>query len=275
MRPRLLGILLGTIFWALSAPGAEGAPAAYGQWIWSPQDARIFDETSERIPGLIPSPWLATFGYSDGRIAMKLALSPGLAPRGPIAAVLRFDESFHRAWEGMTAAELAAQLEAKLAELSLRIAGAGGEVREWQLDYDCPRRRLPDWSETLKRLAAGALKDRPLWITSLVSHLADPEFGRRLQGTVAGHILQVFDTGESPERHPPDLLSARLTAQNLPFRLGLGAFERSGPVRPVTEHRAWFAALPAFSNNPWYRGLWVFPGGRRWVSLLPATEVRP
>jgi hypothetical protein len=49
--------------------------------------------------------------------------------------------------------------------------------------------------------------------------------------------------------------------------LGLGAFERE-TKRGVTEHRAWFETVPQFARTRGYAGLWVFPAGRRWITLL-------
>ncbi len=278
MKARLFGMLIG---WTLaawfsgSAGAVPGAEPALGQWIWSARDAAVFAEARRGQPNLIPSPWIATLSFSEGRIAVRRALSPALAAGAPIAAVVRLDESLHRAWERLPAAQIAASLETALSELDRRVAATGAEILEWQLDYDCPQRRLGEWAEVLKRLKSGALRERPLWITSLVSHLQDADFGQRLRGPVAGHILQIFDVGELSEGHTSKGLFARLEDQALPFRLGLGAFERRLAADKISEHRIWFSALPYFSKNPWYRGLWVFPAGKPWAYLLPNSERQP
>jgi hypothetical protein len=54
----------------------------------------------------------------------------------------------------------------------------------------------------------------------------------------------------------------------MPFRLGVGAFERQLANGRTTDHRAWFGATHVMIESPWYRGVWVFPGGTSWVSLL-------
>ncbi|MCC7345331.1 MAG: DUF3142 domain-containing protein [Deltaproteobacteria bacterium] len=278
MKARLFGMLIGWTLaaWVSGTAGAvSGAEASFGQWIWSARDAAVFAKTKAAVPDLIPSPWIATLSFAEGRLEARRALSPALAGASPIAAVVRLDESFHRAWEALPAPELAASLETALSDLERRAAAAGTEILEWQLDYDCPQRRLGEWAEVLRRLQSGARRDRRLWITSLISHLQDPDFGKRLQGIVAGHILQVFDTGGLPEGLAAQDLAAQLKTHALPFRLGLGAFERGKAYETKTEHRLWFSALPDFAANPWYRGLWVFPAGKSWAHLLPSLERRP
>ena len=43
----------------------------------------------------------------------------------------------------------------------------------------------------------------------------------------------------------------------------------------LTDHRDWFLTLPVFSENPWFRGMWIFPGGKTWTALLPVNKESP
>lgn len=276
MKRRSLGMLLGLLFsMPVLASETPPPPNQVGQWIWSARDVGVYNKEKQSLPNLVPSPWVATAFFSEEKISIQKALSPMTVADAPIAAVLRIDDSFHGAWSSAKFPKLANELNDQIAELLHQIEATGAQVTEIQIDYDCPVIRLPQWATLLATLSHSSLRGKNLWITSLLAHLKDPNFGRRLQGIVAGHILQVFDTGEDIHSSPPEWVSRQLEAQGLPFRMGIGAFERNGPLGPATEHRAWFAALPEFSKNPWYRGVWVFPGSRRWASLLPSLERSP
>jgi hypothetical protein len=78
----------------------------------------------------------------------------------------------------------------------------------------------------------------------------------------------VFDTGDRMSLSHADQIE-RLTARHrMPFRLGVGAFERSLANGATTNHRAWFSAARVMQRSTWYRGLWVFPGGEEWAPLI-------
>ncbi len=265
----LLGFLIGT-------PGelfCKNADLLLGQWVWSKRDAELFTSSQATFKDLIPAIWVSTLFFEKGHVRQKLALSPSLVPGVPAAIVVRFDESFHRAWDGNSTAQLAGEIDAKLAELLSLVNTNGAEAKEVQLDYDCPVRRLALWAEVLQKLKAASLQDRNVWITSLVSQLRDPDYGKLFRNATAGHILQVFDTGETPSQQLPESIDALLSQAALPFRLGMGAFERKLPAQKLTEHRLWFATLSVFTQNPYFRGLWVFPGGRPWTGLLPKKDL--
>jgi len=127
----------------------------------------------------------------------------------------------------------------------------------------------------LKVVSRSSLKSRRLWITSLIAHLKNSGYGDLFRDSVQGHILQVFDTGDAFKNHSPEALNEMLAGQKMPFRLGLGAFERKFSATSASDHRDWFSALPVFSSNPWYRGLWIFPGGKPWTGLLAYFERKP
>ena len=266
-------IVLATIFLfsfsavALATDRGSG-PGFIGQWIWSARDAEIFTDTCLNFPDLVPSIWVSTISVTDGKVVQRLANAPDLAyKKGPVAVVIRFDDSFNSIWSKKTAWVVAEELDKKLYKLNGILADTGLDVREVQLDYDCPVRRLGEWSRVVRILKEGSLNGRDIWITSLPCHIRVPGFGSLFRDSVEGHILQVFDTGVSCDSATVNALSGLLRKQGLAFRLGLGAFERTKGSRS-TDHRRWFSVLPAFSSIPQYRGVLVFPGGNQWRYLL-------
>ncbi len=247
---------------------ADAPQPFIGQWVWSSRDAKIFNDARRNVPDLVPSIWVSTISVSDGKIVQRLANVPDLIGRkSPVAVVIRFDDSFNSVWHTKKATYVAEELDERLYKLTGILTDTGITVREVQLDYDCPVRRLEDWSKVIYVLNKGSLKDRDVWITSLPSHIQVPGFGLWFSGCVTGHILQVFDTGVSCNRTNVERIAGLLRKQGVAFRLGLGAFERTKGTLS-TNHRRWFSSLSAFSSIPGYRGLWVFPGGRQWDYLL-------
>lgn len=268
------------------------ATRADGQWIWSATDLARWRQARATRPALRPGVWTSTVWWqgnaTGGAVRQRLALSPAMVAGAPMAVLVRFDDRLHAAWlaAGDGAAgdsAIAAGLDARLAEL-LRVVGAtGADVREVQLDYDCPVRRLARWAAVVARLRRGALAGREVWITSLPSHVAQRDYGAHFRGVVSGHILQVFDTGVEPSPAAADRLVAALDRAGLPYRLGVGAFERvvpaggtpaanPGGAPHLTRHRAWFALAPHFARSPAYRGLWVFPGEQPWEPLAAPSS---
>ena len=130
------------------------------------------------------------------------------------------------------------------------VARSGASPGEVQLDFDCPVRLLPRYAALVKALGQGARRGRSLWITSLYAHVQAAAYGELFRGLVAGHLLQLFDTGDGLRPAQAEEVVRTVEARGVPFQLGLGAFERS----------------------PLYRGLWIFPGGQRW---LPLVEEKP
>jgi hypothetical protein len=212
---------------------------------------------------------VATITVERERVVAHLALSPSYvgAPSGT-ALVVRFDDGFHALWSLADGEAARVAVGEKLAWILARAAAMGVRVAELQLDYDCPTRRLREWSLLLGELTAGVLRGRPVWITSLPAHMAVTQYGDWFRPVVTGHILQVFDVGPSPGVADAPRLAALARAQRMPFRLGIGAFERvRGPARiRATEHGRWLDVAGEFATDPSFRGLWVFPGGMPWVS---------
>jgi hypothetical protein len=143
-------------------------------------------------------------------------------------------------------------------------------VRVVQLDYDAPQRALAAWARSIRFMRSRSLAGDSVWVTSLIAHMREREYGSLFRNVVDGHVLQVFDTGE--DATAVQIAEAlRLTARAaLPFRIGLGAFERQTRAGP-TNHRAWFAAVTQFAALRGYGGIWVFPAGQRWIPYLRET----
>lgn len=253
-----------------SPPGLAGALRT-GQWIWTQNDLSLYKDRRHRDPGLEAGVFIATIVRDHDRTALKRALSPGLV--APLrAVVIRFDDSFHAAWK-QSDAEVANETGRLLATLLQQVDDTGAEPTEIQLDYDCPERLLPRWSRLLRSLSNGALKNREVWITTLTSQLRQDDFGKLFQGSVEGHIPQVFDTGEAFSPEAAATLRERLDRAALPFRLGLGAFERASENGTnATDHGRWREAIPMLKTSVWFRGLWIFPAGQPWS---PASQKGP
>lgn len=244
-----------------------------GQWIWSARDSALFADASRAVPGLVPAVWVGTVGATPaGAVQSRLALSPRVAARPRVAVVVRFDDSFTRAWDGRTDTEVGADLSAALRRLVTAAEVTGVSLAEVQLDYDCPDRLLPRWSAVVGGLAGDALAGRTVWVTSLVTHMRRRDYGDLFRDHVAGHILQVFDTGDHMSLSYARQIQRLTTRQRMPFRLGVAAFERTLANGRVSDHRAWFGAERVMAASRWYRGLWVFPGGRPWTPLMEQLQ---
>jgi hypothetical protein len=259
----------------IALTGCSSPRATYraGQWIWSVADRRLFLESHLHSSSLTPGVWLSTIRFDDrtGRIEQRLALDPADAGGIPLAAVVRFDRSFHLVWARLDDAAVARLVGERLDSLLAQVTRSGAPIAEVQLDYDCPIRRLPRWARVVGLLGRTSLAGREVWITSLVAHLREPSYGRLFRGVIAGHIVQVFDTGDRDTPSSATDLERLLARQRLPFRLGVGAFERRLGSGELTDHRAWFFATRTLSRLRNYRGLWVFPAGQPWTLLAEAS----
>jgi hypothetical protein len=246
----------------LACRSAEPEPLPLGQWVWSEADAELFREARAAHPDAVAGVHVATVRWDSG-FRNDLALAPTIVGDAPVAVVIRVDDSAHAAWDELTDEAFAEGLDAALARVVTLVRSRDVEVVEVQLDYDCPVRRLDRWARVLEHLRAGSLSGERVWVTSLVAHVRDPAYAG-LRGVVDGHVLQVFDTGDdaSTAAEVGDLA----VAAGLPYRLGVGAFERDG-----TDHRAWFSRTPEACLAPLCEARWVFPAGRPYLDLLGDT----
>lgn len=235
------------------------APAPVAQWVWTATDVERLGELRRTRPEAVGGVHIGTVHHDgSGGLHNELALAPTVVG-APRALVIRLDDDLHGAWGLLDDPTLASHLDAALARL-LKLAASRGPYVEIQLDYDVPVRLLPRWATVLRQLRGGVLAGERLWVTSLVAHVQEPAYGALLQGVVDGHILQVFDTGDDALQ-APDVIR-RANAAGLPWRWGLGAFERGG--EHPTHHRDWFAA-PCVAPC---EARWVFPAGQPWLELL-------
>lgn len=232
-------------------PVHEGPPPALGQWVWTRSDLALLPEAA--TPGI----FVGTVEVTTGTLGWTRALSPTLAGDGPRAAVLRFDDSLHSHWDDPGFGDaLSRQLQAIVDEV---------DVDEIQLDYDAPTRRLQRWGALVRKWGRGPLLGRRVWVTSIPTHLADPQAYRRaFAGAVDGHILQVFDTELACTPEAVSALSTRIARAELPYRIGVGAFERGNR----TDHGCWLRHWRHLGHAAGFDGLWVFPAGQAYHHLI-------
>jgi hypothetical protein len=222
---------------------------------------------------LVPTVWIGTITASrNGMVESRLALSPRVAGRPAAAVVIRFDDAFTSAWTARADSAVAEDVGRALGRIVAAATSAGVRITEVQLDYDCPDRLLARWSIVVDRLTRDVLAGQVVWLTSLVTHVRHRDYGDLFRAHVAGHILQVFDTGDRMSLSYARQIERLAERQRMPFRLGIGSFERRLPNGRMTDHRAWFGAEGVMRQSQWYRGVWVFPGGRAWTQLLDARR---
>ena len=229
----------------------------------------LLADASRTIDSIVPTVWIGYFGpVRDGSAAVRLSLSPRIAGTQRVAVLIRFEDSFTQSWETQSDSAVAASADSALAMFLSVAQSTGVTISEVQLDYDCPERLLPRWAAVVRVWSRGALAGRTVWLTSLVAHVRHRDYGDLFRDIVAGHIVQVFDTGDRMSVAYARQLERRVTRQRMPFRLGVAAFERELADGSTTNHRAWFGAARVMAGSPWFRGVWVFPGGSSWASLL-------
>ncbi|MCC7054896.1 MAG: hypothetical protein IT355_16610 [Gemmatimonadaceae bacterium] len=251
-----------------ATPGAPAAAPQLGQWIWTRGDVDRFAESAGVRPGLEAGIYIGSVGC-DAR-TMRLVPRAGLAATAThtadVTVVIRFEDGLDQC---RTPADGAHRFDLALdsAVQVLRARAGGATVRAVQLDHDVPQRALAAWARSVSYLHAHALAADDVWVTSLIAHLREPTYGDLFRDVVAGHVLQVFDTGEPATARQVDEAVALAQRARMPFRLGLGAFERR-TRRGLTDHRAWFATVPQFAALEGYRGVWVFPAGQRWITFV-------
>jgi len=256
---------------AASEAAGTGQPAALGQWIWTRADVSRYSESQVTHSALEAGVFIGAIhcDTSSGRLVAQAGLPPSVVPADHPTAVIRFEDGLDRC---RVVSGAAAVFERRLDSVVTVLRERGGAMpyAAVQLDYDVAQRGLAAWATSVRYLRAHALARDTVWVTSIIAHLREPQYGALFGDVVSGHVLQVFDTGEpaTPERIAEAVRVVRRAG--IPFRIGLGAFERE-TARGRTAHRAWFDAVPRFASVPGYEGVWIFPAGNRWVTLFRET----
>lgn len=251
---------------ALALLPTRALAAPLGQWVWTRRDVDVLADARAARADVLAAVHVGEIDWDGRAPRLKLRLAPSVAPDA-VAIVVRLHRSLERLMREPAAAS-SALAEPLARALSLaRSAGYAGSVL--QLDYDSPVRGLAAWASILRTLArdGGVLAGWQIWTTSLVAHVRDPRFGSLFEGVVAGHIVQVFGTGERYDAAVAVRLASLLTRAGLPYYLGLGAFERTRDDALLTSHGAWHDVAVQLADSPLYRGTWVFTAGQRWGPL--------
>lgn len=251
------------------ATAAAGSVASrVGQWIWTREDAARFSESRAAMPALRAAVFVGTITCDTltHRVHATAALPPSVAGVTPVEVVIRFTDGLDRCRvPSKDPAVFDAMLGSAVSVLRARVRST--PVSAVQLDYDVPSRAVVAWARSVRALRAAALQGDSVWVTSLIAQLRVSAYGDLFRDVVDGHVLQVFDTGEPASDAQVAEAVRVLRRAGMRYRIGLGAFERETRVG-LTEHRRWFRMLPELAAVAGYDGVWIFPAGNRWVSLL-------
>ncbi len=247
------------------------APAAVGQWIWTRADAARYQESVKQVPALEAGVFIGSVrcDTAEHRLVAQAGLPPTVVPVARPVAVIRLEDGLDDCRE---AADAPAPFERQLDSAVHVLRRRGGNVpyAAVQLDHDAPQRGLAAWAASVRYLRSHALAGDSVWVTSIIAHLREASYGPLFGDVVSGHVVQVFDTGELATESQVVEAVRLVRRAGIPFRVGLGAFERATRRGP-TSHRAWFATVPRFAAVPGYAGVWIFPAGQRWVPLFRET----
>lgn len=241
-----------------------------GQWVWSRDDATLLAEGRAERTRLRSAVWIGTLVRDGAGVRTQLGVSPSLVHDTATTLVIRLDDSLHPLMDSVATPALADALGARVAAL-LEAAGATGGHATVQLDYDAPVRLLPQWASVLRVLRASALRDRPVWITSLLVHVEQRDYGRWFRGAIDGHVLQLFDTQVEYSDAMQRKVDRVVAHAGLPCAIGVGAYERvlAGGIR--TEHRAWLPWAARALREGRVDALWIFAANRPYRSMLSSV----
>lgn len=255
----------------------SGAPVGQlGQWVWTTRDAERFDAARAADDTLVPALLVGSVRRENGQLRMRRGITPEATGTRRIAAVVRLEDSVHPELTRGSAKPFAERLEALLSPLLLDVSRSGVELVELQLDYDVPVSKLELWAHALRELRKGPFGYISLWITSIPSHVSSPGYGEHLNGVVDGTILQLFDTGLACTGLNQRKLASQLTKHGLPFRIGVGAFERARAAgsdalpAATSDHGCWLERSVSFREDPMYRGTWVFAANQDTLGVFRA-----
>lgn len=248
---------------------AEREPVV-GQWVWSRDDAALLAEGRAERGRLQSAVWIGTLLRDGNGVRTQLGVSPSLVRDHATTLVIRLDDSVHPLVDSLSTPALAAVLGARVAAL-LDAAGATGGHAAVQLDYDAPVRLLPRWASVLRELRGSVLRDRPVWITSLLAHVEQRDYGRWFRGAVDGHVLQLFDTQVEYTDAMQRKVERVVADAGLPCAIGVGAFERVLAGGARTEHRAWLPWAARAVREGRVDALWIFAASRPYRAMLSSV----
>ncbi|MEA2559410.1 MAG: hypothetical protein QOH06_914 [Acidobacteriota bacterium] len=147
----------------------------------------------------------------------------------------------------------------RLADLAGEVAkqarSHGLDVREVQIDYDCPESKLSDYPvllEAVRRSVAPA----PVTVTALPSWLRQQRAFRSLSRKADGVVLQVHSLRPPSLVDPPEAARAVEEAAQAgrPFRVALPTYSTADPDAMAELVRRWTADRPAeLAGLVWYR----------------------
>ena len=240
-----------------------------GQWVWSARDSTLLQAVRRQRSTVPAAIWVATLVRRGDSLSVQLGRPVDRSVGADAELVIRIDDSFSSWWGLVPDDTLASWVGDRIARV-LRLTDDAAHRRPVQLDYDAPVARLPQYAAMVRRLRrgeGGQLRGRSLWVTSLVAHLAHPDYGPLFRSIVDGQIVQLFDTGDPYSARAARQLATRLDRAGLLFRVGLGAVERR-LVTGSTTHRAWFDFIDIASGSRLFRGIWIFPAGESYVAYL-------
>ena len=265
--------------WGRRAPARDVAPPVAarervtGQWLWTSRDRELFERAREDHPSLSAAVLIGSVDCQGSVLRLRRGLSPASAGATPRALIVRVGDSLGVCLDA-DEARTALRLDEALAQLLVEVKDTGVSFSELQLDYDSPVAKLPRYAKLLEYLKARSLSSVELWITSLPVHVEQPGYGELMRGRVAGHILQLFDTGLECDPRRADTLRVALASQALPFRLGYGAFERRGAA-DLRSHACWLSLTAGWRKEPGASGWWIFPAGIAYGPSLARLERAP
>jgi hypothetical protein len=266
VRHALVAVAL--ILAACTRQGGERQPVV-GQWVWSRDDAALLAAGRTGRADFRSAVWIGTLTREGAGVRTQLGVSPSLVHDPATTLVIRLDDSLHPLVDSMATGELTLALGARLQSL-LAVAGAarGAPV---QLDYDAPVRLLPRWAALVRALRATALRARPVWITSLLVHVEQRNYGRWFRGAIDGHVLQLFDTQVEYTPAMQRKVERVVAEAGLRCAIGVGVYERALAGGRFTEHRAWLPWAAQAARDRRVEALWIFAANRPYHAMLSAA----
>ncbi|MBC7896062.1 MAG: hypothetical protein H7066_11675 [Cytophagaceae bacterium] len=241
-----------------------------GQWVWSRDDATLLTEGRAERARLRSAVWIGTLLRDGHGVRTQLGISPAMVDDAATTLVIRLDDSLHPLVDSLSTPALALALGDRVSAL-LHAAGATGGHATLQLDYDAPVRLLPRWAAVLRVLRGSRLHDRPVWITSLLVHVEQRDYGRWFGGGIDGHVLQLFDTQVEYTDAMQRKVERVVASAGLPCAIGVGAFERVLAGGARTEHRAWLPWAARAMREGRVDALWIFAANRPYHAMLSSV----